>query len=64
VPDGTTILRFRHLLEEHGLTKQIFDEIQGLLAQQRLSLRSGTNRGRMLNVNYSCRSSCLNGNPY
>lgn len=29
MPDGTTILRFRHPLEEHGLTRQIFDEIQG-----------------------------------
>ena len=28
VPDGITILRFRHQLEKHGLTKQIFDEIQ------------------------------------
>src|SRR5271157_4391465 len=42
VPDETTILRFRHLLEKHGLAKGIFDEIQGLLEQQRLLLRSGT----------------------
>ena len=42
VPDATTILRFRHLLEEHGLSKRIFDEIAGLLEQQRLLLRSGT----------------------
>jgi IS5 family transposase len=42
VPDETTILRFRHLLEEHGLTARIFEEIQGLLEEKRLLLRSGT----------------------
>ena len=31
VPDETTILRFRHLLEQHGLTGAIFEEIGGLL---------------------------------
>ena len=31
VPDETTILRFRHLLEQHGLTGAIFDEIGGML---------------------------------
>jgi len=36
------ILRFRHPLEEQGLTQQIFAEIAGLLAQQRLLLGSGT----------------------
>jgi len=42
VPDETTILRFRHLLEKHRLSKGIFAEIQGLLEQRRLLLRSGT----------------------
>ena len=42
VPDETTILRFRHLLEKHGLTKAIFDAINGLLEERRLLLRSGT----------------------
>jgi IS5 family transposase len=42
VPDETTILRFRHILEKHGLTAGIFEEIQGLLEQKRLLLRSGT----------------------
>ena len=42
VPDETTILRFRHLLEEHGLTKGIFDAIKELLEEKRLLLRSGT----------------------
>src|SRR5271156_5290695 len=42
VPDETTILRFRHLLEQHGLTKAIFDAVAGLLEERRLLLRSGT----------------------
>lgn len=42
VPDETTILRFRHLLEKHGLTKGIFDAIKDLLEEKRLYLRSGT----------------------
>jgi len=46
VPDETTILRFRHLLEQHGLTQAIFNSITGLLEERRLLLRSGTNRRR------------------
>src|SRR6266496_3142736 len=42
VPDETTILRFRHLLEQQGLTKGIFAAVQGLLEERRLLLRSGT----------------------
>src|SRR5216684_943499 len=42
VPDETTILRFRHLLEEHHLTEAIFNSITGLLEERRLLLRSGT----------------------
>jgi IS5 family transposase len=42
VPDETTILRFRHLLEQHGLTKAIFDLVVALLEERRLLLRSGT----------------------
>ena len=42
VPDETTILRFRHLLEQHGLTSAIFDAISGLLEARGLLLRSGT----------------------
>jgi len=42
VPDESTILRFRHLLEQHGLTEQIFALVRGLLEQKRLMLRSGT----------------------
>src|SRR5215831_14185016 len=42
VPDETTILRFRHLLEEHHLTEAIFAEVRELLEQRRLMLKSGT----------------------
>src|SRR6516164_1487227 len=42
VPDESTILRFRHLLEQHGLTKAIFDAVASLLEERRLLLRSGT----------------------
>jgi len=42
IPDETTILRFRHLLEQHRLTQQIFAEIRTLLEERRLLLKSGT----------------------
>ena len=42
VPDESTILRFRHLLEQHRLTQAIFDAVASLLVQRRLLLRSGT----------------------
>jgi IS5 family transposase len=42
VPDDTTILRFRHLLEKHHLTAAIFAAIRDLLAEKRLLLQSGT----------------------
>jgi len=42
VPDESTILRFRHLLEQHGLTHGIFDAVADLLEARRLLLRSGT----------------------
>jgi IS5 family transposase len=42
VPDESTILRFRHLLEQHRLAQGIFDEIESLLEERRLLLRSGT----------------------
>jgi len=42
MPDETTILRFRHLLERHDLTEAIFGEIRSLLEEKRLLLKSGT----------------------
>ncbi len=42
VPDESTILRFRHLLEKQGLTESIFEIVQDLLSEHRLLLRAGT----------------------
>ena len=42
LPDETTILNFRHLLEEHELGEGLFDEINRHLASQGLRLREGT----------------------
>lgn len=42
VPDESTILRFRHLLEKHRLTEAIFEAVKDLLAEKRLWLKSGT----------------------
>lgn len=42
VPDETTILRFRHLLEAHQLPEQIFALVRDLLATQGLLMKTGT----------------------
>jgi len=42
VPDATTLLRFRHLLEAHPLTESIFDVIDAHLTERGLFLREGT----------------------
>lgn len=42
VPDETTVLNFRHLLERHGLGKKLFSEINAHLKAQGLMLREGT----------------------
>jgi IS5 family transposase len=42
VPDESTILRFRHLLEQHQLTKRMFQEVRQLLEERKLLLKSGT----------------------
>jgi len=42
VPDATTLLKFRHLLESHKLTRGILEEVKGYLAERRLLLREGT----------------------
>jgi transposase, IS5 family len=42
IPDESTILRFRHLLERHGLTEAIFEAVKDLLTEKRLILRAGT----------------------
>lgn len=42
IPDETSILNFRHLLEEHELTKAMFETINALMEGKGLLLRSGT----------------------
>jgi transposase, IS5 family len=42
VPDATTLLKFRHWLERHDLTKALFDEVAAMLAQRGLLMRQGT----------------------
>ncbi len=42
VPDETTILHFRHLLEKHALTKKLFEITKRYLMQKGLLLREGT----------------------
>jgi IS5 family transposase len=42
IPDESTILRFRHLLEEKKLTAAIFAEVRTLLEEKKLLLKSGT----------------------
>jgi len=42
IPDETTILHFRHLLERHNLTKQIFEKTKQYLSEKGLLLREGT----------------------
>ena len=42
VPDATTLLKFRHLLQANGLTRQIFDTINGHLAEKGLMMREAT----------------------
>ena len=42
IPDETTILNFRHLLERHALPEAIFAEVNAHLAENGIALRSGT----------------------
>jgi len=42
VPDETTILNFRHLLERHGLGKALFEQVNRHLASRGLRVAGGT----------------------
>lgn len=42
VPDETTVCKFRHLLEQHGLGRALFDEVARHLRAQGLTLSTGT----------------------
>jgi len=41
-PDETTVCKFRHLLEQHGLGKRIFEEVGRHLQSQGLKVSTGT----------------------
>ena len=42
VPDATTLLKFRHLLERHQLPLRIFEEVGALLSERKLLMKEGT----------------------
>ncbi len=42
VPDETTVCRFRHLLEQHDLGRQLFDEVQRHLTAKGLNIATCT----------------------
>jgi len=42
LPDETTILNFRHLLERHGLGKKLFEQVNCHLKAEGLTLREGS----------------------
>ena len=42
VPDATTLLKFRHLLQLNDLTRALFDEINAHLSEKGLLMRAGT----------------------
>lgn len=42
VPDATTLLKFRHLLERHQLGEQLFGEAGRVLQESGMSVKTGT----------------------
>lgn len=42
VPDATTLLKFRRLLNDNDLTRALFDQINAHLAERGLLIRAGT----------------------
>jgi transposase, IS5 family len=42
IPDETTILNFRHLLEEHRIAEQILEVVNQMLGERGVMLREGT----------------------
>jgi len=42
IPDESSILRFRHRLEKHGLAQRMLAEVNGLLTERGLLLKQGT----------------------
>ena len=46
IPDETTILNFRHLLEKHKLTEKIFAEVRQTAGGEEAVAEVGNHRGR------------------
>nr|WP_231554864.1 IS5 family transposase [Aeromonas allosaccharophila] len=42
IPDRTTIMKFRHLLEQHQLTRQLFDAVNLWLSDAGIMMKQGT----------------------
>jgi transposase, IS5 family len=42
VPDATTVLHFRHWLEQHELTRVLFDQVRAMLEERGVLMRQGT----------------------
>ena len=42
IPDESSILRFRHRLEQHGMAEQLLAEINAVLSERGVLLRQGT----------------------
>ncbi|SEG88930.1 IS5 family transposase [Marinobacterium lutimaris] len=42
IPDHTTIMNFRHLLERHGMARKIFDEVSTWLSEAGVLVKEGT----------------------
>jgi IS5 family transposase len=42
MPDESTILPFRHLLEQHALATAIFADVAGVLSEKGLTMKRGT----------------------
>ncbi len=52
LPDGSTILRFTHLLVKHGLVAQIFAAINAMLESHGLMLK----QGKIVDRDHHCRT--------
>lgn len=42
VPDATKLCKFRNFMKEHGLQKELFDQVQQVLRENHMEVRGGT----------------------
>lgn len=65
IPDETTILVFRHLLEKHGLDARISENVKGHLSERGMTMRQGTIVDATLIAAqlhlYECQHECAGG---